>query len=65
MGIWKLKGCPRCGGDLFLESDEYDWFETCLQCSFRQELKKVNEPSESEAEEKFALVGRPQHRRRQ
>lgn len=20
MAVWKLKGCPRCGGDLFVEN---------------------------------------------
>lgn len=25
---WKLKGCPHCGGDLYLDEDEY----TCLWC---------------------------------
>jgi Zn-finger nucleic acid-binding protein len=29
--MW-LKACPRCRGDLFLESDEYGRFVNCIQC---------------------------------
>ncbi len=39
MAIWKLKGCPRCGGDLF--HDRLDkWFVHCLQCGYAHELKR-------------------------
>lgn len=37
---WKLKNCPRCGGDLFIDRDIDGWFEQCLQCSQRRELKE-------------------------
>ena len=44
MAVWKLKGCPRCGGDLFLDGDEEKrWYEKCLQCSFTHELKNITE----------------------
>lgn len=29
--IW-LKACPRCRGDLFLDSDAYGRFVSCIQC---------------------------------
>ena len=28
--MWKLKGCPRCNGDLYI--DPFDNSENCLQC---------------------------------
>ena len=28
----KSKGCQRCGGDLFLEQDEYGIYISCIQC---------------------------------
>jgi DNA-directed RNA polymerase subunit M/transcription elongation factor TFIIS len=28
----RLKGCRRCGGDLFLESDSEGVYISCLQC---------------------------------
>ena len=33
LNIVKLKGCKRCGGDLFLERDSEGVYITCLQCS--------------------------------
>lgn len=39
---WRLKACPRCGGDTYIVKDNYNiWFEQCLQCGFMRELKKV------------------------
>ena len=38
---WKSKGCPRCGGATFIEKDGDGWFEQCLMCSNRTELKKT------------------------
>ncbi len=43
MTKWKLKSCPRCGGDVYLDRDLNNWYEQCLQCSFRQELKKISQ----------------------
>ena len=37
---WKLKACARCGGDLFIDRDMDGWFEQCLQCSYRRELRE-------------------------
>ena len=39
--MWKLKGCPRCGGDLFVDWDQHVWYEHCLQCGYRGELKSI------------------------
>ena len=30
MATWRLKGCPRCGGDVIVDRDE----SQCLQCGF-------------------------------
>ena len=38
---WKLKSCSRCGGDLFIDRDADGWFEQCLQCSHRRELREL------------------------
>jgi DNA-directed RNA polymerase subunit RPC12/RpoP len=40
---WRLKSCARCGGDLFIDKDMDGWFEQCLQCSYRRELKDIKE----------------------
>jgi DNA-directed RNA polymerase subunit RPC12/RpoP len=31
--VVKIKGCKRCGGDLFLERDSEGVYISCLQCS--------------------------------
>ncbi len=33
--------CPKCGGNLFLDSDQYGWYEQCLQCSYTGYLKSI------------------------
>lgn len=43
MKSWKLRGCPRCSGDIFIAADEeHMWYETCLQCGYSRELKKLD-----------------------
>jgi len=41
--MWRLKGCPRCGGDVFLEKNEGWWFKHCLQCGYQRQLAGVVE----------------------
>ena len=36
--LWKLKGCTRCGGDLFLGSDGCGPFVHCFQCGDLKDL---------------------------
>ena len=31
---WDLRGCPRCSGDIFLDSEDGDLLEHCLQCGY-------------------------------
>ncbi len=32
------KRCPKCGGILFIDSDEYGRFEHCLYCGLTRDL---------------------------
>ena len=34
----KLKACPKCHGDLYLERDQYGSYMSCLQCGYLKEL---------------------------
>ena len=43
-----LKACPKCLGDLMLESDIYGKYLACLQCGLTRDLPESFEP---EAEE--------------
>ena len=38
---WKSRSCPRCHGDMFLDRDLDFWYQQCLQCSYRVELKPL------------------------
>ncbi|MCL2707194.1 MAG: hypothetical protein FWE97_03435 [Dehalococcoidia bacterium] len=31
---WRLGGCPRCYGDLFLDSEDGQMLGHCLQCGY-------------------------------
>ena len=39
----KIKGCPRCRGDVLLDRDHHGWYEQCLQCSYLRDLKGIVE----------------------
>lgn len=35
----KFKACPRCGGDLSLEQDQYGVYWVCCQCAHLLEVR--------------------------
>ncbi len=41
--MWKLKQCPRCGGDMFIDRRTDIWYEQCLQCGYSSELKEIRQ----------------------
>jgi hypothetical protein len=44
MGKWKIRGCPRCSGSLIIDKDEDGWYELCINCSYRNDLKVFSDP---------------------
>ena len=36
--MWRLKSCPKCKGDMFIDKDRNSWYEECLQCGFSLQL---------------------------
>ena len=40
MTCWKLKSCPRCSGDIFIEQEKNGWDEACLACGYRKFVSK-------------------------
>jgi hypothetical protein len=50
---WKLRSCPRCGGDVFIDRDLYGWYEKCLQCGYCCELNGLGEFGQSPAVQKY------------
>jgi hypothetical protein len=37
MDMWKLKSCPKCTGDLYIEQRQEECEEQCLQCGYKRE----------------------------
>jgi hypothetical protein len=48
MGLW-LKGCPKCGGDLYNDRDVMGYYRQCLQCgyTFYEQRRRPAEVSSS------------------
>ena len=56
--MWKLKACPRCGGDVFIDQDLSGWYEHCLQCGYRSDLQTIVEVQEKVSKGNPGRVGR-------
>ena len=54
--MWRLKGCPKCNGDIFLEKDIDGWYERCLQCGYNQDLETIVEVKEQPSGRKKELA---------
>jgi len=39
--MWKFKSCPKCAGDLFVDSDMNGWYVECLQCGYLSDLDSM------------------------
>ncbi len=53
MVTWKIKSCPRCGGDMFLDIEKSTYFDHCLQCGY---LAEKQEPEEQEHRHEAGVV---------
>ena len=38
-----FKGCPRCRGDMHVNSDIYGEYKECLQCGLMLDVREQNE----------------------
>jgi hypothetical protein len=45
--MWKLRSCPKCHGDVFLEKDISGWYERCLQCGYNRDMIPMVEVKKS------------------
>jgi DNA-directed RNA polymerase subunit M/transcription elongation factor TFIIS len=64
--MWRFKGCPKCGGDLFVDYDMVGWYEECLQCGYLHDLRtrlEVKEQKTEKSEQKPELVLAGHHRK--
>lgn len=45
MGKLKIGSCPRCHqGKVFIDRDQYGWYECCLQCGYTRDLPDIAHP---------------------
>jgi hypothetical protein len=42
--MFRLRGCPRCNGDLREGKDKYGKYLTCLQCGYHESETKDSGP---------------------
>ena len=42
---FRLKACPRCGGDLARDKDQYRDYDGCIQCGYVADLAVTNQPT--------------------
>ena len=54
----KLKGCPKCQGDVRIDRDQYGWYEQCMQCGSLYDLEPFNEKSTEAALLTPVIAGR-------
>ena len=46
----KLKSCPRCKeGAITFDSDQYGWYEYCIQCGYMHDLIDIVESGYQQA----------------
>jgi hypothetical protein len=50
-GFIRTKRCPRCGGNIYVDSDRFGWYEQCLQCGVTLYLDTVIEARDKIGEE--------------
>ena len=55
----KFKGCPRCGGDLYLAEDMFGKYLSCFQCGFHRDV--MEKPEEPSFEEGPVAAGEPRN----
>ena len=49
MGKLKIRGCTRCkNGEVFIDRDQYGWYESCLQCGYTRDLPDIAQPAAKE-----------------
>ncbi len=41
--MWRLKSCPKCRGDLFMDRDTEGSFEHFLQCGYSRDVGYVQD----------------------
>ncbi|MCH8826816.1 MAG: hypothetical protein J4O08_06800 [Chloroflexi bacterium] len=57
--VW-LKSCRRCGGDLYMETDQFGSYVSCFQCGAAVANFDENTPDDDISETVDAVVAQAQ-----
>jgi len=49
VGGFLQKRCRRCGGNVYLDKDQFGWYEECLLCSYTRDLQTIVDVRERES----------------
>ena len=64
VGTWRLKGCPRCRGDVHIARDMDGWYQQCLQCGYETALPVTPEmhmAGDGHKDQSFEPIQAPPH----
>ena len=50
----RLKGCPRCKGDILIDRDHLSWYEQCIQCGYLRDFEVSDEANGNGKKDKSA-----------
>ncbi len=50
----RLKGCPRCKGDILIDRDHLSWYEQCIQCGYQRDFQVSDEANGNGKKDKNA-----------
>ena len=46
MGKLRMRGCTHCrNGEVYIDHDQYGWYESCLQCGYSRDLPDLIQPA--------------------
>jgi hypothetical protein len=54
-GFIRNTRCPKCGGKVYLDTDTYGWYETCIQCGYMKNLAKVTQVNDETGDKYIAV----------
>ena len=57
--MWKFKSCPKCAGDLFVDSDMNGWYVECLQCGYLSDLDSMLKDKKELVNKERKLAAKP------
>jgi len=41
MAVWKLKNCPQCKSELFIQREKEIWYESCVLCGYSRDISNL------------------------